>query len=216
MASGAWLDGRLPTERALAEHYGVARDTLRRALSDLEAQGLIRRAVGSGTFVISAVTAGSNDAPLNDEAILGMSSPAEVLECRLMFEPGIAALAVARATHEDCMAIESCLEKSFAAPTVADFEIWDAALHDALAVAAHNRPALAMVRTMASVRTRADWGRLKQRTMTAELRKEIHGQHASIVAALRNRDRQGAHDGMRMHLLHVRQYMFGLSDMRVA
>jgi DNA-binding FadR family transcriptional regulator len=216
LSRSAWPDGRLPTERSLAEHYGVARNTLRRALNDLEAQGLIGRRVGSGTFVIEPLTALSNTAPLIEDAILSISSPAEVLECRLMFEPGIAALAVARATHEDLVAMESCLEKSIVASTVAEFEIWDAALHDALAVAAHNRPALAMARAMASVRTRADWGQLKQRTMTAEIRKEIHLQHASIVSAIRNRDRSGAYDGMHKHLLHVRQYMFAITDMGIA
>lgn len=42
---------RLPTEPALAQLYGISRPTLREILSGLEADGLIRRVHGVGTFV---------------------------------------------------------------------------------------------------------------------------------------------------------------------
>jgi GntR family transcriptional regulator len=42
---------RLPSERKLAERYGVARMTVRQAISSLAAKGMVRRARGQGTFV---------------------------------------------------------------------------------------------------------------------------------------------------------------------
>ena len=56
--SGRWKPGeRIPTERALSDHYGVARNTIRRALKQLEDDGRIVRHVGRGTFVHEAVVA---------------------------------------------------------------------------------------------------------------------------------------------------------------
>lgn len=43
--------GRLPSERELSERLGVARETLRRSLRELEKEGLLQRKQGAGTFV---------------------------------------------------------------------------------------------------------------------------------------------------------------------
>lgn len=44
-------DGRLPPESKLAEELGVSRTTLRTALTKLEADGLVTRRQGDGTFI---------------------------------------------------------------------------------------------------------------------------------------------------------------------
>lgn len=46
------LTGRLEAETALAQHYGISRDTVRRALATLAGDGLIRSTRGRGTFVL--------------------------------------------------------------------------------------------------------------------------------------------------------------------
>jgi DNA-binding transcriptional ArsR family regulator len=46
------LAGRLEAETALAQHYGISRDTVRRALACLAGDGLIRSTRGRGTFVL--------------------------------------------------------------------------------------------------------------------------------------------------------------------
>ena len=45
------VDERLPSERQLAQDLGVARNTVRDALDQLEERGMIRRRAGSGSFV---------------------------------------------------------------------------------------------------------------------------------------------------------------------
>lgn len=44
-------DAQLPSEKLMAEQRGVSRITVRKALEHLEAEGLVRRLHGSGTFV---------------------------------------------------------------------------------------------------------------------------------------------------------------------
>ena len=55
LGAGEWRDrGRLPDERSLAVEYQVARNTLRRAIDGLAADGLVSREVGRGTFLHQA------------------------------------------------------------------------------------------------------------------------------------------------------------------
>jgi DNA-binding GntR family transcriptional regulator len=57
LAAGHWRAGeRLPTESVLASQLGCAVGTLRKALFELESQGLIERRHGSGTYVKQAPT----------------------------------------------------------------------------------------------------------------------------------------------------------------
>lgn len=57
IAAGEWPPGAaLPTEPALARRFGVSQGTLRRALSGLEAQRLIARRQGAGTYVTQATS----------------------------------------------------------------------------------------------------------------------------------------------------------------
>ncbi|MCM0019167.1 MAG: GntR family transcriptional regulator [Tagaea sp.] len=61
---GADFDSPLPSEPALAERYKVSRVTVRRTLEMLEAEGLVRRVRGVGTFPIPR-------APANDRENIG-------------------------------------------------------------------------------------------------------------------------------------------------
>lgn len=48
---GAFPDGRLPAEATLVVEYGVARDTVRRAVAVLAAEGAVRSTHGRGHFI---------------------------------------------------------------------------------------------------------------------------------------------------------------------
>jgi GntR family transcriptional regulator len=52
IVAGRWLPGdRLPSEPSICDHFEVSRTTVRQALGELEAEGMIRREKGRGTFV---------------------------------------------------------------------------------------------------------------------------------------------------------------------
>ncbi|WP_281393180.1 phosphonate metabolism transcriptional regulator PhnF [Roseibium litorale] len=53
--NGTWKEGgKLPTEQVLSARFGVNRHTIRRAISELSAQGLLSSRQGRGTFVENA------------------------------------------------------------------------------------------------------------------------------------------------------------------
>ncbi|MDP9968685.1 GntR family transcriptional regulator [Variovorax beijingensis] len=52
ISRGLFPDGLLPNEEALCERFGVSRITVRRALADLAALGVVERRHGRGTFVL--------------------------------------------------------------------------------------------------------------------------------------------------------------------
>lgn len=55
IAAGKFADGkRLPSEAELSKRFGVSRPTAARALRDLQNMGIIRRRVGSGSFLNSS------------------------------------------------------------------------------------------------------------------------------------------------------------------
>jgi len=54
ISEGVYKSGdRIPSERTLAQAYGVSRMTLRQALNELENDGFLRKEKGRGTFVTS-------------------------------------------------------------------------------------------------------------------------------------------------------------------
>lgn len=204
IASGRYPPGgRLPTERALAEQLSVPRGVVRNALAVLESEGLLVRRIGSGTFVSEDGRGGVVKNEVSSDAV--DTSPAEIMDGRILFEPRLAGLAVAHATASDFNMLESCNRNAESAKTFEDFEYWDAALHQAIAEATHNRFVIEIFEKISQARNRADWGELKRRSLTAERREEYEADHRRIVAALRERDAAKAEAEMLGHLHRVRR-----------
>lgn len=197
--------GRLPTERQLAEEFSVSRAVTRRALGNLEAEGLIRRYVGRGTFVGRPEEAHSASAPT---AVMpeGTISPAEYIEARLRFEPELAWLIATNAAAADFERMEDCLRKGEDASTREEFELWDAAFHQAVAAATHNKLVIRMYDMIHAVRhEQAMWGTLRQRGQTSEQRLVYQREHREIFDALRRRDAESAHGLMVQHIRNTRR-----------
>lgn len=207
LRSGAWAAGqRLPPERTLGARYGLGRSAVRRVLGELKAQGLIRPSVGSGTYVTEqAATLLGAGAP-SPASI----SPAELMEARLALEPAIVELVVRNASAADFARMTRCCEQAEQARTLADFEHWDAQLHEAIAEAAHNAFISQLFRQMNQARAQGEWGELKRRSVTPERRAAYQREHRALVAALRARDLPLALQRTREHLLHVRRNLLGL------
>ncbi|HEV7941495.1 MAG TPA: GntR family transcriptional regulator [Solirubrobacteraceae bacterium] len=135
---------RLPSERALAESFGVSRATLREALRSLEALGVVEIRLGA---------TGGAFASEPDERLLGNAlgtlmafrgaTAKDLAEFRIAFESDNARWAVRQATDEDRAAFDE-LVKEAAAASAAEQPDWrviggiDMRWHEAVARATHN------------------------------------------------------------------------------
>jgi len=203
--AGRWKAGeRIPTERALSERYGVARNTIRRALQ-LEDAGRIVRHVGRGTFVEQ----GKRPPPDDLARRIQNASPSEIMEVRLIIEPQAAECAAARANGAELDAMAECLKKGESAPTITEFEMWDGLFHQTLVASCRNQLLIDIYDAINAVRRKADWSALKERVLTPVRRKATEKQHRGILAAVRSRDAQRAGLEMKNHLIDVRRSLVG-------
>lgn len=205
-ADGSFVPGsRLPTERELAKRFNVPRNAVRKTLAQLEAEGSITRHVGRGTFLAGHAI----EFPGLSRERVAHTSPAELMEARLRIEPALAELIATNATPADFERMEMCLEKAERAGSLDEFELWDAALHETLAQATHNRFVVRVLEMVTAARRQAEWGKLKDRIVTPERRLSYQEEHREIVRALRERDADGARAAIVAHLQHARRNLFG-------
>lgn len=128
---------RMPSERQLAEAFGVGRSAIREALKSLSLIGLIDVRQGDGTYLRSA------DSALLPEVIewgllLGEKRTMDLVEARQELEVVIAGLAAQRRTDEDLTELRAIMARMADAPTPAAFVDADVAFHLRLAEAAGN------------------------------------------------------------------------------
>ena len=190
-------DGRLPTERELAAELGCGRRTVRKALDTLETEGLVWRRQGKGTFVGQPPDpAGALAAEVAPDA-----DPLAVMEARVCIEPGLAELCARRATAEDVARLRQLSQRA-SHPLDADTaELWDGALHRAIARIAGNRVMLTAFTLLDEVRMGADWQEKRHRARTPETMALYDAQHRRIIDAIERRDGPSAFAAMREHLV---------------
>lgn len=141
LLDGTWPAGtRLPAERALAEQYGVARNTIREAIQRLAARGLLQSRQGAGVFVTEQLRAGIASPwrqLVADHPVLRD----DILEFRRVLEGATAYFAAMRADSGDLKRIRGLLRALETSreqdDKTAEAEA-DAKLHEAIAQASHN------------------------------------------------------------------------------
>jgi DNA-binding FadR family transcriptional regulator len=209
LRSGRWRPGeRLPAERQMMQSYEVGRSTVRRVLAQLKEMGLIIQAVGSGTYVAKNAL----DKLPEPLAPATATSPSELMEARLIFEPALADLVTLNANAADFAALQACCARAETAETFEQFEYWDAALHRALAAATHNHFVISVFNLMNDARERAEWGLLKKRSLTTARREAYQREHRALVEAIRNRDAATVRKSIVAHLMHVQRNLFNQQE----
>lgn len=185
---------RLPASRQLAEEMGVARNTLRDALYQLEKEGLLETRPGSGTYVR---VAGPQEVPKPMEE----AAPLELIDARFALEPHICRLCVLHGRREDIEALEQlCQMMEASTDDPARFAEADTEFHKTLALTTRNNLLIWLIGKINTVRSLGEWTRMRQLTLDSSIIVQYNAQHREIVNAIRAREPERAAAKMKEHL----------------
>ena len=203
-SSACWRPGaQLPAERELCARMGIARSTLRQALTALTQSGHVfaTRGRGGGTFVSDP------QPPANPPSKRMLAEWREVCDQRLAVELGVAVLAAERAPPEALTALDEVTAALDAA--LEDFAAYrqaDIRLHVGLAEATGSAR---LVRAMTEVQG-AMTDLIRYIAHPPEVLASSNAQHRRLLAALRERDAMRAAKVMAEHLRGTEHVLAGL------
>lgn len=205
ITGGVYSDGdRIPPERQLATAFGTARSTIRKALDQLEREGLLVRRVGAGTFVSYAGPLSGHTGEISD-----LISPLQLIDARMAVEPYMARLAALHATQRELEGMRAVLAKLEEDDDNDLFTQHDSEFHLCIARGARNPLLLHVYETINAVRTRAQWNTVKEKVLSPRQIAAYNTQHRAIYEALTQRDAQGVADLLVQHLEKARIDLVG-------
>ena len=195
---------RLPPERDLAEQLGIARSTLRQALTSLTESGhlIALRGRGGGTFVADAP-------PLAEGGRVDLSDGhwREVLDYRIAVEVGSVVLAAERAHSSDLEPLHAHVEAM--RRDVGDFSAYrraDVFFHLGLAEAARSARLLAAMTEVQGEMSEL----IAHIAHPAPVLARSNDQHARLVRLIERGDGAAAAQLVREHLMGTEQVLVGL------
>jgi GntR family transcriptional regulator, transcriptional repressor for pyruvate dehydrogenase complex len=188
---------RLPTERELAETFGVSRNVVREAIARLAFEGTVEPRQGSGVFVL-----GTNPIAtlrLDPEMLRDRSLFASLFELRSILEGEAASLAAARRGRKHLVAIKAALKRlddSQGTPQSVDADL---EFHRAIALASDN-VYVAIFINFISEHVRASIAEANERVDSVSRERINREEHAAIYEAIAAKDIDGARGSMRRHI----------------
>jgi GntR family transcriptional repressor for pyruvate dehydrogenase complex len=209
IAAGRYPRGqRLPSERDLAEEFGVSRPTIREAMLALEIRGMVEARHGSGVYV-------TENPPIQLAAPELDIGAFELTEARALFEGEAAALAATAITDEELDRLEKILVDMAEENAVGGGkgEQADRRFHVTIAEATRNAAIVSVIESLWDARYRSPLCRHmldRARAMGVQPRIE---EHRRLLDALRTRDPQQARRAMREHLEHVIEGLLAATEL---
>jgi len=215
---------KLLPERLLAQKFNVSRPSLREAIQNLQAKGLIERKQGGGTFISQNISSNMTD-PLLDLVANRPETQFDLLEFRHALEGMSAFYAALRGQQEDYAALANALERLSCLDTdkLSAGEIQEqeakalAEFYLTMAKASHNMVLLHVMRTMKSMLIDNIKRNLEMLRESADVEVQIRQQRQDIVTAIINGDPLAARQASNEHLAFVEQTLLDINqrDVRV-
>ena len=193
---------KLPNEFELGEKFGVGRSTVREAVKLLSSKGIVEVRRGSGTYVVT--TAKGLSDPLNLRSVQDKNALAlDLVNVRLLLEPGIAEMAALNATEEDVERIRRLCDRVESKIHSGDVYI---AFHTCIAESSKNmvvEQLIPIIDTAVMMFVNVTHKKLTEETILT---------HRMITEAIARHDPLGARNAMVMHLNFNRNCIKKLYD----
>ncbi len=193
---------RLPAERDLAERLAVSRPSLREALAELQARGLLVARPSAGVYVADVL--GSAFSPALRDLMARHDTAA--LDY-LAFRSDMEGLAISRAcrigTETDLSVVQAVFDKMEAAKSPEEEARLDARFHMAIIEASHNVIMLHMMRAMYELLEEGVFFNRQVMFEQSLSHEALLDQHRAINTALQARDPDAARAAVDAHLAFV-------------
>lgn len=196
---------KLPNQYELAQQLNTSRTAVRSALAIMERQGLVRRRVGSGTFLtddaddvfgrMDQTSAAEHDA---------VPSFAEIVEGRLLFEPAMMHLVVTRVNDAEIDEMRSMLEDILEAPVWKEFKERIYALHRQIFASTKNKFLIQIMNSILDDRRAVQFdGRDTDKPTPDPVRQQTYRDLKLIVDAIAERNGNRAEQLVSDHLMRT-------------
>ena len=212
------LDGTLVSgekllpERLLAEQFQVSRPSLREAIQNLQAKGLIERKQGGGTFVSQNLSAQMTD-PLLALVASRPETQFDLLEFRHALEGMSAYYAALRGQAEDYEALNNALNNLPDASSNIEQEATALVeFYLTMAKASHNMVLLHVMRSMKKMLHDNILRNLEMLREGAQVEDKIREQRLAIVNAISAQDPEAARKASNEHLGFVESTLLGINQ----
>jgi DNA-binding FadR family transcriptional regulator len=204
--SGLMVPGaKLPNQYELAQQLNTSRTAVRSALAMMERQGLVRRQVGSGTYLTDDAddVFERMDQTSADEHE-GVPSFAEIIEGRLLFEPSMMHLVVSRVEDAEIAEMRRILIDILEAPVWKEFKERIYALHRQIFASTKNKFLIQIMNSILDDRRAVQFdGRDTDKPAPDAVRKQTHKDLQMIVDAIAERNGKRAEELVCDHLMRT-------------
>lgn len=193
---------RLPSERELTQLLGVSRTSVRAALQELQAIGILEVNATRGTFV-AADGSRAIVASINGWFEANLISLPELIEFRRAIEPAIAATAARNRSDEDLRLLHEQIETMARATAANDAALYakaDSLFHRQIAAASQNNLFLLLTDAVGEI-TRT-YREAAARLGPALLKRSLED-HLAVYEGLRQGDPDTAHQAMLRHIVET-------------
>ena len=197
---------RLPSERELADDFGVSRPTIRDAMIALEFQGLVEARQGSGVYVTAAAP------PVDDPGELEVAA-LELTEARRLFEGEACALSAATITDAQLAYLDQTLAQMARSLAPDETERLEQDFHLAIARATGNAAIESGVEDLWTLRQQSPTCAALLRRARAQGGGAFLEGHRKIAAALRARDPKAARQAIHAHLAQVIEDLLAVTEL---